>query len=179
MRDGIRDLPHNPQWGKGEMPVIPQTQEEKKFGKEKIDKGLGKDSRAWEEITRSQVLLLKKEGYIVASRFEHWEEVDEKGKKKDRFVQNLTKFNEWWGGKSVDMEKTTEFAAQIEEGDRFISLDVKSGYRYFFLYPSIRNLFIFHWKGLYFWCIALTFAWCRAAFWFVNLVKPFFGRVRK
>ena len=179
LREGIRDPPQNPEWGKGEMPVIPQTQEEKEFGNEAVEKGLRNDSRAWEEITREQVTLLKKEGYGVASSFVHWEGVDEDGKKKGRFVQNLTDLTEWWEGKSVRMEKPAEFAAQVEEGDRFISFDVKSGYHHFFLHPSIRNFFLFHWEGRYFRCIALPFAWCRAAFWFVNLMKPFVGRMRK
>ena len=39
LREGIRDPPQNPEWGKGEMPVIPQTQEEKEFGNEAVEKG--------------------------------------------------------------------------------------------------------------------------------------------
>lgn len=76
------------------MPVILQPQEEKDFGNEAVKKGLRNYSRAWAEMTRDQVLMLKKKGYGVASNFVHWEGVDEEGKEKERFLQKLTDLTE-------------------------------------------------------------------------------------
>ena len=179
LKEGIRDKPAYPVWGKGEMPIVPQTPEELDFGLGKVEEGLRLDVRNWEEISREEADRLKELGYMIASSFVHWEGFDEEGNKKGRFVQNFSEITEWWDGKSVRMEKPAEFAAQIQEGERFISFDVKSGYHHFFLHASIRNYFLFHFRGRYFRCIALPFAWCRAAFWFVNLMKPFVGRVRR
>lgn len=47
------------------------------------------------------------------------------------------------------------------------------------MHESIRDFFLFHFQGRYFRCIDLPFAWCRAAFWFVNMMKPFIGRIRR
>lgn len=44
--EGIHDPPQNPKRGKDEMPVIPQTPEEKKFGNEAVERGLRSDTRA-------------------------------------------------------------------------------------------------------------------------------------
>lgn len=45
------------------------------------------------------------------------------------------------------MEKQGEFAAQVEDGDLFISFDVKSGNHHIFLRYSIRPFFLFRWEG--------------------------------
>ena len=52
LREGIRDPPQNPELGKGEMPAIPQTPEERDFGDTAVEKGLRSDTRVWEEIKR-------------------------------------------------------------------------------------------------------------------------------
>lgn len=177
LREGIRDAPARPEWGKGEMPLIPQTPEDLKVGLEEIEKGLRDGSRFWEELSRAQVEELKKRGFSVASSFMHWQGVGEE--RKGRFVQNFSEITEWWDGPSVRMERPAEFAAQIECGDHFISFDVKAGYRHFFLHPSIRNYFLFHYGGRYFRCIALPMGWTRSPFWFINLMKPFVWKMRK
>eukprot|EP00173_Palmaria_palmata_P001790 Plantae.Rhodophyta-Palmaria_palmata.ctg20414.p1 GENE.Plantae.Rhodophyta-Palmaria_palmata.ctg20414~~Plantae.Rhodophyta-Palmaria_palmata.ctg20414.p1 ORF type:complete len:193 (-),score=23.34 Plantae.Rhodophyta-Palmaria_palmata.ctg20414:27-605(-) len=133
----------------------------------------------WEEISRDEADRLKELGFTISFSFVHWEGVDMEGEKKGRFLQNFREITEWWKGKSVRMEKPAEFAAQVEKGERFISFDVKAGYHHFLLHESIRNYFLFHFQGRYFRCIALPFAWCRAAFWFFNLMKPFVGKIRK
>lgn len=54
------------------------------------------------------------------------------------------------------IKKPAEFSAQVEEVDRLISFDVKSGYNHFFLHPSIRNFFLFHWGSvLLVYCFAI------------------------
>lgn len=75
--EGIREPPQNPEWGKpcpgGEIPVIPQTPEEKEFGNKDTEKGLRSGARAWEYISRNQVTLLKEDRYGIASSFVRWE----------------------------------------------------------------------------------------------------------
>lgn len=77
------------------------------------------------------------------------------------------------------MKKPAEFASLFKKGDHFIAPDVKDGYHFFFLHESIREYFPFHFPGRYFCCIVLSFAWCRATFWFVNMMKSFVGKMRK
>jgi hypothetical protein len=79
----------------------------------------------------------------------------------------------------VKMEKAAGFAAEVEKEDHFISFDIKADYRHFLLHPSIRNFVLFHYGGRYFRCIALPSGWSRSAFWFVNLLQPFVGRLRR
>ena len=145
-----------------------------------LEKGLKSTSKIWEEIGQDEVDYLVEKGHMVASAFVHWEGVDEEGKRKGRFVENFKPHKKWgWGDGSVRMDKPAEFAAQVEKGDSFLSFDIKAGYRHFFLHPSVRNFFLFHYGGRYFRCIALPFAWCRSAFYFVNLLKPFVGKIRR
>jgi hypothetical protein len=122
---------------------------------------------------------LKADSFMVASAFVQWEGEAEDGKNKGRFVQNLKPNEDWWGKGSVKLEKAAEFAAEVEKEERLISFDIKAGHRHFLLHPSIRNFFLFHYGGRYFRCIALPFGWSLAAFWFVNLLKPFVGRMRR
>ena len=180
LREGVRELPKAPMWGLGIQPTIPQTEEEMVVGLGELEKGLASESKIWEEVGQDEVDVVVKEGYMVASAFVHWEGVDEDGKKKGRFVENFKPHKEWgWGDGTVRMEKPAEFAAQVEKGDSFLSFDIKAGYRHFFLHSSVRNFFLFHYGGRYFRCIALPFAWCRSAFYFVNLLKPFVGKIRR
>lgn len=109
-----------------------------------MEKGLRSDSREWKEIARDEATELMREGYGISSSFLNWERVDEEGERKGRFAQNLNGFTDWWEGKSVRMEKLAEFSAQVAEGGRFISFDVKLGYHHFFLHPPIRNFFLFY-----------------------------------
>lgn len=77
------------------------------------------------------------------------------------------------------MESAAKFANGIEKGNSFISFDIKAGYRHFYLHPSIRDFFLFHYNGRYFQRIALPFGWSRSAFWFITLLKPFVHRMRE
>lgn len=70
-------------------------------------------------------------------------------------------------------------AVGLDEDDNFISFDIKAGYRHFYLHPSIRDYFLFHYDGRYFRCIALPFGWSRSALWLILLLKPFVHRVRE
>lgn len=115
LREGIRDPPQNTEWGNGEIPVIPQTPEEREYGDRDVERGLRSDTRAWEEISRGDATSWMQKAYSVASIFVHWEGVDEDGEKKGRFLQKLTDFTNWREGRSVRMEKPAEFAAQVEE----------------------------------------------------------------
>jgi hypothetical protein len=124
LKEGILDVPENPVWGLGEMPVIPQDAEELNFGLAEIANGLRSDSCLWEELGKVEAEALKADGFIVASAFVHWEGEAEDGKTKGCFVQNLKPNKDSWGKGSVKMEKAAGFAAGVEKEDHFISFDI-------------------------------------------------------
>lgn len=49
-------------------------------------------------------------------------------------MKNFTEHKECSKGKSVKIEKPAEIAAQVEDRDCFISLDVKAGYHHYFFH---------------------------------------------
>jgi hypothetical protein len=60
-----------------------------------------------------------------------------------------------------------------------ISLDIQSGYRhfrlaprYFRLAPRMRDMFIFHYAGRCFRCIAIQFGWGRSPMWLTPMMRP-------
>lgn len=67
---------------------------------------------------------------------------DEDGKARGRPVENFKRQSRQLEKKETRMESAAEFAADVEEGDRLISFDIKAGYRHLFLQPIIRDLFI-------------------------------------
>lgn len=81
--------------GNDEMPVIPQTLKERELGDKAFEKAIRSDARAWEGISRDKATSWMQKGYSIASRFIHWQGVDGFGKKKRRFVQNLTDLTHW------------------------------------------------------------------------------------
>lgn len=89
LREGIKDKPSMTQWGKGEMPVIPQTPEEVEFGLKKVEEGIQSNARNWEEMDRHQVEMLKRRGYMIASSFVHWEGIDKERNKKREICTEL------------------------------------------------------------------------------------------
>lgn len=179
LEGGIADWPTNPEWGVGELPSVPQTEEELAFGVAELEKGLASNSRLWEELGKDEVGELLEQGYMVSSAFVHWEGETKEGGRKGRFVQNFHRKSKAWDGCGVRMERAAEFATQIERGDTFLSFYIEAGYRHFFLAPKIRNFFLFSYAGRYFRCIALPFGWSRSSYWFVVLLKPFVGKLRR
>lgn len=94
---------------------------------------------------------------MVSSAFTVWQEGS--GERKGRFVVNVSKQSKHWARGSVRMETIPHYAMDMEQGDHFLSFDIKSGYRAFRLAPKMRDWFIFRYAGRYFRCIALPFGW--------------------
>lgn len=59
-----------------------------------------------------------------------------------------------------------------------IYIDIQSRYSHFFLYPQMRDYFIFHYGGRFSRCIALPFGWGRSPLWFTNFMRGFVQHMR-
>lgn len=77
------------------------------------------------------------------------------------------------------METLPSFALELEQSDYLISFDIKSGYRHFYLHPSMRDYFLFHYCGRYYRCVALPFGWGRSPLWFTKLTRPLVQYMRE
>ena len=79
-------------------------------------------------------------GQMVSSALKIWQGGAEK---EGRFVVNLARHSKHWSRGSVKMDTVTAFAMDLQKGDMMMSWDVKSGYRHFYLHPSMREMFVF------------------------------------
>lgn len=98
--------------------------------------------------------------------------------RKGRFVIILSLQCKHWTKGSVRMEAISSFAMDLQRGDDLLSMDIKKGYRQFRLHPSMRDWFMFRWKGRYFQFLALPFGWGRSPLWFTQLMSPFVKELR-
>lgn len=60
-----------------------------------------------------------------------------------------------------------------------MSWDIKSGYRQFYLHPSIRDFFLFQYAGSYYRCIALPFGWGRSVLCLTKVLHPLVRHMRR
>jgi hypothetical protein len=59
-----------------------------------LENGLESGNQLWEDLSAKEVLTLVKERYMVSPPFVHWDEMDEDGEQKGRFVQNFKRQSE-------------------------------------------------------------------------------------
>jgi hypothetical protein len=84
-------------------------------------------------------LVLK--GLMVSSAFIVWQ--GEGTERKGHFVVNFSSQSQHWPKGSVKMETLPCFGLSLQRGDHLMSLDIKSGYRHFYLHPCMRDYFLF------------------------------------
>ena len=94
-------------------------------------------------------------------------------------MTNLAAVSKHWNSRGVRLEGLTEFATSIQPGDRCLGMDLEKGYRHMRLHPSMRDWFIFRYRGRYFRSIALPFGWSRSPFWFCSLTAVFTQTLRE
>lgn len=151
-----------------ELGDVPQTEEDKEFALADLESGL--KGGIYERVSPEYEQRKRKEGHMISSAFTVWSGEGEK--RKGRFVINLHQQSQHWRRGSVRMETLPSFALELQEGDRLMSWDVKSGYRHMYLHPDMRDFFIFRYAGCYYRCIALPFGWGRSALWFTKMMRP-------
>lgn len=67
----------------------------------------------------------------------------------------------------------------MEKGEFMFSLHIALGYMYFYSHPIMRDVFLFHYCGRFFLCVALPFMWGRSAPWFTKIMRSFVKYMRK
>jgi hypothetical protein len=174
IRFGILDPPSIPFTSGVVLPAIPQTEEDLGFGRDDLRAGCA--SGIYEEVVAEEVREVVRTGRMVSSAFVVWKE--EGVERKRRFVINFSRQSQHWPKGSVKMETFPSFALNLLTNDYLMSWDVKSGYRYFYLHPRMRDYFLFHYGGRFYRCIALPFGWGRSVLWFTKLMRPMVKYIR-
>ena len=132
INNGIRDLPIIPFTEGLELSEIPQSEEDKIFAREDLE--MGCRNGIYEEMSHREAQEKKVEGKMVSSAFVVWQGEGEE--RKGRFVINFHKQSQHWSRGSVRMETLPSFAVELQQNDTLLSLDIKSGYRHFYLHPT-------------------------------------------
>ena len=125
-----RELPIIPFTEGLELSEIPQTEEDKIFAREDLVCRNG----IYEEISHREVQEKKVEGKMISSAFVVWQGEGEE--RKGRFVIKFHKQSQHSSRGSVRMESLPSFAVELQQNDTLLSLDIKSGYRHFYLHPT-------------------------------------------
>jgi hypothetical protein len=122
--------------------------------------------RAWcatgiyEEVCAEEVKEIVQAGRMVSSTFTVWQ--GDGLERKGRFVINFARQSRHLPQGSVKMEILTKVSLILVTNDYLMSWDIKSGYRHVYLYPLMRDFFIFHSGSRYFRYIALLFGCSRS-----------------
>lgn len=173
---GIVDMPRVPFEGGWILPEVPQTEEDRVFAQGELEDGCRPGKGIYEEIAREEADRVVAEGKMVSSAFVVWQGDGEA--RKGRFVVNFARQSKHWPKGSVKMETLPSFGLEMQKGDTLMSWDVKSGYRHFYLHPCMRDMFVFHYGGRFYRCIALPFGWGRSVLWFTKLMRPLVQHIR-
>ena len=132
---------------------IPQSEEDMVFGVQDLRKGCA--CGVHEEFSSGYVRDRVSEGNMVSSAFTVWQ--GEGAERKGRFVVNLKRQSKHWPRGSVKIETIKGVTLDLQKNDYLMSWDIQSDYRHFYLYLSMRDMFMFRYGEKYYRCLALPF----------------------
>lgn len=157
---GVYETPSTPfkEGGGKELGDVPQSPQDVEFACKDLEDGCR--AGIYEKISPQYAMREGSEGL------------------KGRFVVNLSKRFKHLKKGTVRMESMSAFSTQIQRGDHFISMDIRSGYRHLRLSARMRDWFMFRYAGCYYRYIALPFEWGRSPLWFTEFMVPFLKALR-
>jgi hypothetical protein len=141
---GILEQPSIPPSSGEVMNPIPQTSEDRAFGREDLRAGCHEG--IYEVVTTGEADRIRSTGAIISSTFVVWQDGTEA--REGRFVANLSKQSKHWPKVSVRMETWPEYALELEHGEKIVSFDIQAGYRHFRLAPQMRYWFSIRTTGV-------------------------------
>lgn len=103
-----------------------------------------------------------KHGKNVSSAIVVWKGVEEG--RKGTFVVNLSRKSKNWEEGTVKLGNIPGCELELQKDDMLIYLDVKGGYRHFYLRPEMRDLLFFRYEYRFYRCVALQFGWGRSGY---------------
>lgn len=126
-----------------ELADVPQTMEKKAFAV--VDLREGCAHGIYREVLHANALKAKAKRSVIFSDFKIWQDISEV--EKGMFLVKLSNSqnigrkeqSKHWKKGTVRMDSIPKFAIKIEQGDQFISFDLKNRYRHFRLYPNFRD----------------------------------------
>ena len=126
---GASESPQRPFLNGKELPYIPKSAEDLKFGLSELAEGcrVGTYQRVSDAHAEAQV----DKGALISNAFVTWQ------REKPGFIINLKEQSMHWDKKSMRMETMSSFGSCLCPGNRLLSFDCSSGYRHVTLHSAM------------------------------------------